>query len=71
MIYSNFVLIDRLLFELSYKTQKHETQKHRNTETHTDSDEYSVVAFCKNATRIKIASSSKDSLTSVWSPSLG
>ena len=32
-------------------------QKHENTETqkhtHTDSDEYSIVAFCKNAT-IKI-----------------
>ena len=34
-------------------TQKHkntETQKHRNTETHTDSDKYSIVVFCKNAT---------------------
>ena len=29
-----------------------ETQKHRNTETHTDSDEYSIVVFCKNATII-------------------
>ena len=30
-----------------------ETQKHRNTETHTDSDEYFIVAFCINATTLK------------------
>ena len=28
------------------------TRKHRNTETHKDSDEYSIVAFCKKATAI-------------------
>ena len=53
-MYLNFMFIDRLLFELSCKNT--ETQKHRNTEngnTHTDSDEYSIVGFCKNAT-IKI-----------------
>ena len=41
-MYSNFMFLDRLLFELLCK----------NTETHTDSDEYSLVAFCKNATMI-------------------
>ena len=52
MMYSNFILIDRLLFELSCKNT--ETRKHRNTETlkhgNTHTDEYSIVAFCKNAT---------------------
>ena len=47
-MYSNFMLIDQLLFELSYKNT--ETGKRRNTETHTDSDEYFIVAFCKNST---------------------
>ena len=42
------MLIDRLLFELSCKNR--ETQKRRNMETHTDFDEYSTVAFCKNTT---------------------
>ena len=51
---SNFMFIDRLLFELLCKNP--ETQKHGNTETHTDSDEYSIVAFCKNATIINILS---------------
>ena len=37
------MLIDRLLFELSCKNT--ETQKHGNTEKHTDSDEYSIVAL--------------------------
>ena len=47
-MYSNFMFIDQLLFELSFKTRKHGNQKHRNTETHThtDYDEYSIVAFC-------------------------
>ena len=45
------VSIDRLIFQLSHKNM--ETWKHRNTETHTDADEYSIVLFCKNAT-IKI-----------------
>ena len=59
-MYSNFMFLDRLLFELSCtntETRKHrntETQKHGNTHTHThthrDSDEYSIVAFCRNAT---------------------
>ena len=31
------------------ETRKH-TQAHTQTRTHTDSDEYSIVAFCKNAT---------------------
>ena len=30
-----------------------ETRKHGNMETHTDSDEYSIVVFCKNATIMK------------------
>ena len=36
-------------------------QKHGNTETqtHTDSDEYSIVAFCKNATIKNIRESRK------------
>ena len=58
-MYSNFMFLDQLLFELSCKNT--ETRKHRNTETHTnthahthrDSDEYSIVAFCKNATKKK------------------
>ena len=47
-MYSNFMFIDRLLFELSFKNteaRKPETQKHGNT--HTNYDEYSIVAFCK------------------------
>ena len=57
-MYSNFMFLDQLLFELSCKNT--ETQKHANTHaythtytrarTHTDSDEYCIVAFCKNAT---------------------
>ena len=46
-MYSNFMFIDRLLFELSFKNteaRKPETQKHGNT--HTNYDEYSIVAFC-------------------------
>ena len=51
--YSNFMLLDRLLFELSCKnTHKH---THTDAHTHTDSDEYSIVAFCKNATIITIS----------------
>ena len=45
-MYSNFMFIYRVLFELSCKNT--ETWKHRYT--HTDSDEYSIVTFCKNAT---------------------
>ena len=36
--YLNFNFLDQFLFELSCKT---------HTETHTDSDEYSIVAFAK------------------------
>ena len=39
-MYSNFVFLDRFLFELSCK----------HTHTHTDSNEYPIVAFSKNAT---------------------
>ena len=50
--YSNFMFLDQLLFELSCKnTHGHmHTHTHTNTHTHRDSDEYSIVAFCKNAT---------------------
>ena len=44
---SSFMLLDRKLFELSCKNTE--------TQTHTDSDEYSIIAFCKN-----IASPGKD-----------
>ena len=51
-IYSNFMFLDRLLFELSCKnTHKHthtHMDAHTHTHIHTDSDEYSNV--CKNAT---------------------
>ena len=46
------MIIDILLFELPCKNT--ETQKHGNTETHTDSDKYSIIAFSKNATIISI-----------------
>ena len=46
--YLNFMFLDRFLFELSCKNT--ETRKHGKTETHTDSDEYSIVALCKNVT---------------------
>ena len=41
-MYSDFVFLDRFLFELSCK----------HTHTHTDSNEYPIVAFSKNATII-------------------
>ena len=43
-MYSNFMLLDLLLFELPCKNT--------HTHTHTDSDKYSIVAFCKNSTII-------------------
>ena len=43
-MYSNFMLLDRLLFELSCKNM----ETHTHTHTYTDSEEYSIVAFCKN-----------------------
>ena len=43
----NFMLLDRLLYPAKTHTNTHiHTQMH----AHTDSDEYSIVAFCKNAT---------------------
>ena len=45
-MYSDFVFLDRFLFELSCKN----THTHRHT--HTDSNEYPIVAFSKNATII-------------------
>ena len=45
-MYSNFVFLDRFLFELSCKN----THTHKHTHTHRDSNEYPIVAFSKNAT---------------------
>ena len=42
---SNFMFLDQFLFELSCKTHTH-----TNTDTQRDSNEYSIVAFSKNAT---------------------
>ena len=42
-----FMFLDQFLFELLCK-KKHRT----NTDTHRDSDEYSIVEFSKNATII-------------------
>ena len=42
-MYSNFMFLDSIFF--SYHTQ---TNTHRYT--HKDSDDYSIVAFCKSAT---------------------
>ena len=43
-MYSDFVFLDRFLFELSCKNT--------HTNTHRDSNEYPIVAFSKNATII-------------------
>ena len=43
-MYSDFVFLDRFLFELLCKNT------HTDTQTHTDSNEYPIVAFSKNAT---------------------
>ena len=52
-----FVFIDRLLFELSCKTDTEtHTHKHTHTEAHKDSNENSIVAFCKNVTIKKVYS---------------
>ena len=50
-MYSNFMFLDRFLLSYRAKTHKH---THTNTDAHTyrDSDEYSIVAFSKNATII-------------------
>ena len=45
-MYSDFVFLDRFLFELSCKNT------HTHTNTHRDSNEYPIVAFSKNATII-------------------
>ena len=47
-MYSDFVFLDRFLFELSCKN----THTHGHTHTHRDSNEYPIVAFSKNATII-------------------
>ena len=49
-MYSTFVFLDRFLFELSCKNTHTQTQTHK----HRDSNEYSIVAFSKNATIAKI-----------------
>ena len=46
-MYSDFVFLDRFLFELSCKNT------HTHTNTHRDSNEYPIVAFSRNATIIK------------------
>ena len=57
-MYSNFVFLDRFLFELSCKNTH--THTHKHTRTHTDSNEYPIVAFSKNATiKIEIKASYK------------
>ena len=48
-MYLNFIFLDRFLFELSRKntyTYTH-TETHTHTDAHKDSDEYSIVEFCK------------------------
>ena len=47
-MYTDFVFLDRFLFELSCKDTH--THTHTNTHTHRDSNEYPIVAFSKNAT---------------------
>ena len=49
-MYSDFVFLDRFLFELSCKNTHTHTQTRTHTHTHTDSNEYPIVAFSKNAT---------------------
>ena len=49
-MYSDFVFLDRFLFELSCKNTHTQTRTH--THTHRDSNEYPIVAFSKNATII-------------------
>ena len=53
-MYSDFVFLDRFLFELSCKN----THTHKHTHTHRDSNEYPIVAFSKNATIITISNTS-------------
>ena len=44
-MYSDFVFLDRFLFELLRKNTH--THKHGRTHTHRDSNEYPIVAFSK------------------------
>ena len=43
-LYSNFMFLDQLFFEVLCK------HTHTHTHTHTNSVEYFIVVFCKNAT---------------------
>ena len=49
-MYSDFVFLDRFLFELSCKNTHTHTDTHIHTHTHRDSNEYPIFAFSKNAT---------------------
>ena len=49
-MYLNFMFLDGIPFELSRNTMK--THTHTHIYAHKDSDEYFIVAFCKNATLI-------------------
>ena len=55
-MYSDFVFLDRFLFELSCKNTHTHTQTRTHTHTHTDSNEYPIGAFSKNATIITVNS---------------
>ena len=46
-MYSNFMFLDRFLFELSCEKNAH---TNKETHTHTEFYEYSIVVFSKNAT---------------------
>ena len=52
-MYSDFMFLDRFLFELSCKN----THTHTQTHTHRDSNEYPIVAFSKNATITSVINS--------------
>ena len=52
-MYSDFVFLDRFLFELSCKNTH--THTHKHTHTHRDSNEYPIVAFSKNATIMRFS----------------
>ena len=45
--------LSKIIFFSSYHAKTHtHTWKHTHTDAHKDSDEYSIVAFCKNTTII-------------------
>ena len=48
------MLLDQFLFELCKNTETYNTNTHTHTHTwmHTQTDEYSIGAYCKNATII-------------------